>query len=66
MKDAGRKKRKQDIIVEATNAEISYVRQKIKEARKAKKEGDTEEFNKIVDTLIDRGYPKDFIMDALK
>jgi hypothetical protein len=57
---------KQDIIVEATNAEISYVRTKINEARKAKKNGDDEEFNKIVDTLIDRGYPKDFIMKALK
>jgi hypothetical protein len=56
---------KQDIIVEATNAEISYVRTKIKDARKAKKDGDNEEFDKIVDTLIDRGYPEDFIMDAL-
>ena len=56
---------KQDIIVEATNAEISYVRQKIKEARKAKRDGNDEEYDKIIDTLIDRGYPKDFIMEAL-
>ena len=53
-----------NIVIAATNAEIDYVRKKITEARAAKKAG--KDFNGIVDILVERGYPEDFVMDALE
>lgn len=52
-----------------TNAfadEKEYVLGKLNDARKARREGNSEEFDKIVQKLIERGYSRSFILKKLK
>jgi SOS response regulatory protein OraA/RecX len=53
-------------IIAATNAEIDYIRNKISDAQKARKAGKEDEVKKIIDALLERGYSKDFVNEALK
>ena len=48
----------------AINNEIQYLKNKINDAKVAKKKGDTKEYNKIVKTLREK-YPKDFVEKVL-
>ena len=48
-------------VKNAFEDEIEYVNRKLKEAREAKKEGDLEEYEDIIDSLIERGYSEEFI-----
>jgi hypothetical protein len=52
---------KQDIVVEATNAEANYVKGKLKEAKEYMAKGKTEEAEAIYNALLKRGYSKEFI-----
>lgn len=53
------------IVRGAINNEIQYLKNKIKDAKAAKRKGDTEEFDKIVEKLCER-YPKDFVEDLFE
>ena len=57
---------KQDYIVGATNAEIQYVRAKIKEANEFTKNGKDSEAKKIYKLLLERGYSKEFLEKFMK
>ena len=46
--------------------EKEYVLGKLNEARKARREGNTEEFEKIVQRLVERGYSEEFVRKKLK
>jgi hypothetical protein len=46
--------------------EKEYVLGKLNDARKAKREGNTEEYNKIIKQLVERGYSEEFIKKKLK
>ncbi len=46
--------------------EREYVLGKLSDARKALRQGDTEEYKKIIDSLLDRGYSEGFIKRKLK
>ena len=52
---------KQDYVVEATNAEVKYVRTKINEAKEYAEQGKDDKFDKIYDSLLDRGYIEEFL-----
>ena len=45
--------------------EKEYVIRKLKEAREEKKKGDLEDYEEIIDTLIERGYSEEFIEKKL-
>jgi hypothetical protein len=57
---------KQDYVIEATNAEIQYVRTKIKEAKEYSKKGKASEVEKIYNALLERGYSKEFLDKVMK
>lgn len=52
------------IVRGAINNEIQYLKNKINDAKEAKKNGDTEEYKKIVKALREK-YPKDFVEKVL-
>jgi hypothetical protein len=54
------------LVNEAFADEREYVLNKLDEARKARKNGDLKEYNKIIDQLVARGYSKAFILKKLK
>ena len=54
------------LVNEAFADERDYVLEKLSEARKARKNGDMKEYNKIIDQLVARGYSKAFILKKLK
>ena len=53
-------------VNEAFADEREYVLGKLNDARKARREGDTAEYNKIVEQLIKRGYSEEFVKRKLK
>ena len=52
---------KQDYVVEATNAEVKYVSAKINEAKEYAEQGKEDKFDKIYNSLLDRGYTEEFL-----
>lgn len=68
MKDAVKAEKNFDIktVNNAFADEKEYVLEKLSAARKARREGNSEEFDKIVEQLTDRGYSEDFIKKKLK
>ena len=46
--------------------EREYVLEKLSDARKARRQGDFEEYEKIVEQLVDRGYSEEFVKMKLK
>jgi SOS response regulatory protein OraA/RecX len=57
---------KQDYVIEATNAEIQYVRTKIKEANEFIRKGKDSEADKIYESLLARGYSEEFLDKLIK
>jgi len=57
---------KQDYVIEATNAEIQYVRTKIKEANEFTRKGKDSEADKIYESLLERGYSEEFLAKLIK
>ena len=55
-----------DNIRLAVNAEAEFIYDKIKDAKKAMDSGNTKVYDDIIEELIERGYPEDFILKALK
>lgn len=55
-----------DNIRLATSAEVEFIYDKIKDAKKAMDSGNTKVYDDIIEELIERGYPEDFILKALK
>lgn len=53
------------LVNEAFADERDYVLDKLDAARKARREGDMKEYNKIIDALVARGYSKAFILKKL-
>ncbi len=54
------------LVNDAFADEREYVLNKLEEARKARKARDMDEYNKIIDALVERGYSRAFIMKKLK
>ena len=54
------------LVNDAFADEREYVLNKLEEARKARKARDMDEYNKIIDALVERGYSRPFITKKLK
>ena len=57
---------KDEVVGKAINAEINYVKEKLKDLKTAQKEGKTEDAEAIIKALIKRGYTQAFIDAYLK
>lgn len=68
MKDAVKAEKHFDVktVNNAFADEKEYVLGKLNDARKARREGNTEEYNKIIKQLVERGYSEEFIKKKLK
>lgn len=68
MKDAVKAEKHFDVktVNNAFADEKEYVLGKLNDARKARREGNSEEFDKIVQKLIERGYSEEFVRKKLK
>jgi hypothetical protein len=51
----------EDIVESAISGEISSFNTSIGKALEAQENGDTEEYNKIIKELVDKGYPQDLV-----
>lgn len=68
MKDAVKAEKHFDVktVNNAFADEKEYVLGKLNDARKARRDGNSEEFDKIVQKLIERGYSEEFVRKKLK
>ena len=55
----------QELIIDAIDAEVKYVRSKLKEAKEHADNGEDKEYQKIYNSLVEMGYSKEFLDEQI-